>query len=273
MLRQVQGKEMSYNNEVDARAALLLVTDLPGPACAVIKHTNPCGVATADSLDQAFKAAWACDPMAAFGGVVGLNRVLDEATARAVLEAGFIEVLVAPDATAEAVRILSAKKNLRLLLGEGRGVGGIEVRSLGDSFLVQYRDQMADESGWKVATSRIPEPEEWEDLRLAWVVAAHTKSNAIVIATGNAAVGIGAGDQSRVGAAERAVSKAGARAQGAVAASDAFFPFRDGLDVLAEAGVTAVIEPGGSMRDEEVLAAAEERGLALVLTGRRHFLH
>jgi phosphoribosylaminoimidazolecarboxamide formyltransferase/IMP cyclohydrolase len=264
---------MSYNNTADAVAASALVSDLSGPACAIIKHTNPCGVATAATIEQAFRAAWDCDPVSAFGGVVALNRDLDAGTARAVAAAGFVEVLVAPGASDEALRELEGKKGLRILVDDDRAPFPLDVRTAGDGFLVQSPDLVDAGGDWKVATAASPEAGQWDDLRLAWVVAAHTKSNAVVIATGGRAVGIGAGDQSRVGAAARAVLKAGDRARGAVAASDAFFPFRDGLDVLADAGVTAVVEPGGSLRDDEVLAAAEERGVALVLTGRRHFRH
>jgi phosphoribosylaminoimidazolecarboxamide formyltransferase/IMP cyclohydrolase len=270
---QVQGKEMSFNNELDAHAAAALVADIPEPACAVIKHTNACGVATAHSITDAFAAAWDCDPVSAFGSVIALNRPIDEEAARALLSAGFIEVAVAPGVTDAAKILMAEKANLRLLIGSGVTASGLDTRSVGDGYLVQSADMVGDDSDWKVVTSRTPTSEEWRDLKLAWVVAAHTKSNAVVIVSSGRAIGIGAGDQSRVGAAERAVMKAGARAAGGVAASDAFFPFRDGLDLLADAGVMAVVEPGGSVRDEEVLGAAEERGLALVFTGRRHFRH
>jgi phosphoribosylaminoimidazolecarboxamide formyltransferase/IMP cyclohydrolase len=204
---------------------------------------------------------------------VSLNRPLDGPTAEAIGEV-FVEVVIAPEVTQAAVDTLAGKKNLRVLVAPAPHPGGIDLRRLDGGFVAQTRDGITEgPDDWRVMTSRPPTPDEWSDLELAWVVAAHTKSNAVVIARDGAAVGVGAGDQSRVGAAERAVARAGERAVGAVAASDAFFPFRDGLDLLAGAGVKAVIEPGGSIRDEEVIVAAEQAGIALVFTGRRHFRH
>ncbi len=268
---QVQGKEMSYNNFLDADAAWRLVNRFDQPAAVIVKHTNPCGVAAGDTIADAFSKAWACDPTSAFGSVIALNRVVDEPCAHAMLEAGFIEVVVAPGAADDA--LFSDRKNLRLLLAAPPARTGLDMRMLDRGFLVQSADTAGIGVGWITKSERHPTPEELRQLRFAWNVVAATKSNAIVVATNRMAVGIGAGDQSRLGAVERAVTRAMGRSAGAVAASDAFFPFRDALDRLAEAGVTAVAEPGGSMRDDEVVAAADEHGMALVFTGRRHFRH
>jgi len=270
---QLQGKEMSFNNYVDTEAAWRLAWEFEDPVAVVVKHTNPSGVAVADSLVEAFGAAWECDPLSAFGSVVSLNRPLDLVTAEAIAEV-FVEVVIAPEVTPAAIDALAGKKNMRVLQALAPHPGGIDLRRLDGGFVAQTRDSVGDGSNdWHVMTSRRPTEAEWSDLELAWVVAAHTKSNAVVIAREGAAVGVGAGDQSRVGAAERAVFRAGARAVGAAAASDAFFPFRDGVDTLAKAGVKAIVEPGGSKRDEEVIVAAEQHGIALVFTGRRHFRH
>lgn len=268
--RQLQGKEMSFNNYVDADAAWRQVHELDEPACVVVKHTNPCGVAIAPTLEEAFLRAWACDPVSAFGSVVAVNRPLDEATAQAMTEAGFIEVVVAPDVLDPAG--LATRKSLRVLVAPPPLRPGYDMRRVDGGFVAQAWDEVVLD-GWQVVSSRRPTESEWADLRLAWKVAAHTKSNAIVVVADGQAVGIGAGDQSRVGASERAIRQAGERARDASAASDAFFPFADGLETLADAGVTAVVEPGGSVRDEEVIAAADARGVALVFTGRRHFRH
>jgi phosphoribosylaminoimidazolecarboxamide formyltransferase/IMP cyclohydrolase len=274
--RQLQGKAMSFNNYNDTEAAWRLVTDLPEPAVAVIKHANPAGAATAGSLAEAFRAAWDCDPLSAFGGIVACNRPLDAATAT-MLSEYFVEVVIAPALDDEAADILAARTNLRVLVAPPPQRGGLEVRPLEGGALVQTRDVpdglVTTPEAWTVVSRRAPTDAERENLRFAWIVAAHTKSNAIVVARDAAAIGVGAGDQSRVGAAQRALARAGERAAGAVAASDAFFPFRDGVDALAAAGVTAIIEPGGSRRDEEVIAAADEADLALVFTHRRHFRH
>ncbi|MEX1281467.1 MAG: bifunctional phosphoribosylaminoimidazolecarboxamide formyltransferase/IMP cyclohydrolase [Acidimicrobiia bacterium] len=269
--RQLQGKAMSFNNHLDAEAAWRLVHDFDEPAAAIIKHANPCGLAVADSIAHAFSAAWDCDPLSAFGGIVALNRPLDAGTAGRIAEAGFVEVVVAPEVA--DVGALAAKRNLRVLEAPAPDPDDPDLRRVDGGFVVQTRDRVETDGDWQVVSARQPTEAEWADLRFAWVVCAHTKSNAIVIAKDRAAVGVGAGDQSRVGASERAVARAGERAVGGVAASDAFFPFRDGIDALAEVGVTAVIEPGGSVRDEEVIAAADEAGIALVFTGRRHFRH
>ncbi len=270
--RQLQGKELSFNNLADAEATWALAGAFAEPAAVIVKHTNPCGVAVRDDLPAAFAAAWDCDPLSAFGGVVAVNRPLDAETARAIADV-FVEVVIAPELTPEAAAVLAAKKALRVLEAPPVGHGDRDVRRLEHGALLQERDRLGSFDAWEVRSARPPTGPERRDLEFAWTVAAHTKSNAVVIARDRAAVGVGAGDQSRVGAAERAVRRAGESARGAVAASDAFFPFRDGLDVLADAGVAAVAEPGGSRRDDEVIAAADERGVALVFTGRRHFRH
>lgn len=270
---QSQGQEMSFNNYVDTEAAWRLVWEFETPAAVVVKHTNASGMAAADSLVEAFEAAWECDPLSAFGSVVALNRPLDAPTAEAMAEL-FIEVVIAPEITPAASAALAAKKNLRVLQAPAPHPGGVDLRRLDGGFVAQARDGIVEGRGdWQVMTSRVPTADEWSDLELAWIVAAHTKSNAVVIVRDGAAIGVGAGDQSRVGAAERAVLRAGRRVVGAVAASDAFFPFRDGIDMLTEAGVTAIVEPGGSKRDEEVIVAAEQAGITLVFTRRRHFKH
>jgi len=269
---QLQGREMSFNNYADADAAWRLVNDLTGTSVAILKHMNACGAASASSLEAAFTRAWACDPVSAFGGVIAFNAELDRATAEAVVEY-FVEVILAPSITDEAKEVFARKKNLRVVIAPPPSNHDRDVRSIDDGFLVQARDQVGGSTeGWEIKT-REPTQDERRDLEMAWIVAAHTKSNAIVLVKDGAAVGVGAGDQSRVGAVERALARAGDRAAGAVCASDAFFPFRDGPDLLADAGVTAVVEPGGSMRDEEVVASAEQYDVALVFTGERHFKH
>jgi phosphoribosylaminoimidazolecarboxamide formyltransferase/IMP cyclohydrolase len=287
--KQVQGKELSYNNLNDTDAAYELVAELDpavAPAVAIIKHANPCGVATGGSLADAYRKALLCDPVSAFGGIIALNGVLDAEAATAISEI-FTEVIIAPDASEEARAILARKKNLRLLLAGGLPdpkAPGMTLRTVAGGFLLQTRDNGA-ESDWtfKTVTKRQPSEQELADLKFAFRVCKHVKSNTIVFARDGATTGIGAGQMSRVDAARIAAWKGeeAARAaglpqrltEGSVAASDAFFPFADGLLALAEAGATAVIQPGGSMRDEEVIAAADERGLAMVLTGMRHFRH
>ena len=268
---QHQGKEMSFNNYADTEAAWRLAADLGEGAVVVVKHTNAAGAARGGSISDAFELAWAGDPLAAFGGVIAINGKLDEKTAQALADR-FVEVVVARSVGDDALGVMAAKKNVRLLTAPLPSAEDVDYRRIEGGFLVQDRDRV-DMEGWKTVSQREPTPEELEALRFAWVVAAHTKSNAIVLARGEQAVGVGAGDQSRVGAAERAVVKAGERADGAVAASDAFFPFRDGIDTLSAAGVTAIVEPGGSLNDDEVVAAADELGLALLFTNRRHFRH
>jgi len=287
--RQQQGKSLSYNNLNDTDAAYELVAEFDpaeAAAVAIIKHANPCGVAVAASPLEAWRLALRCDPVSAFGGIVALNRPLDAETAAEIARL-FTEVIIAPDADAEARRILAAKKNLRLLLADGLpdpAAPGLAVKSLAGGFLVQTRDVgRVLPADLKVVTKRQPTEAELKDLLFAFRVAKHVKSNTIVYARGGATVGIGAGQMSRIDAARIAARKAADAAeaageaapltQGSVAASDAFFPFPDGLLVTAEAGATAVIQPGGSMRDDEVIAAADEAGLAMVVTGMRHFRH
>jgi phosphoribosylaminoimidazolecarboxamide formyltransferase/IMP cyclohydrolase len=267
---QHQGKEMSFNNYADAEAAWRLASEFPG-CVAIIKHTNPCGAALGGSIVEAFERAWDCDPVSAFGGVIAINGALDEPTARSIVEK-FVEVVVCSGVADEARGVMAAKESIRLLEAPPPGRVDPDLRRLESGLLQQERDSAEGES-WEVVSVRSPSEDEARDLAFAWKVAMHTKSNAIVIARDGAAVGVGAGDQSRIGAAERAVARAGARAGGAVAASDAFFPFRDGLDTLAASGVTAVAEPGGSRNDPELIEAADEHGIALVFTGRRHFKH
>jgi phosphoribosylaminoimidazolecarboxamide formyltransferase/IMP cyclohydrolase len=267
---QHQGKEMSFNNYADAEAAWRLANTAPG-VVAIVKHTNPCGAARGKSVAETFERAWACDPMSAFGGVIAVSGVVDEATAGSISEK-FVEVLVCSDVTDEALAILGKKSAVRVLVAGPPGAGDPDLSRLEQGFLVQNRDGQETDA-WETVSGRAPTEEEKLDLGFAWAVAMNTKSNAIVIVKDQAAVGVGAGDQSRVGAAERAVIKAGERARGGAAASDAFFPFRDGLDALAEAGVTAVIEPGGSRNDQEVIDAANEHGIALVFASNRHFRH
>jgi len=268
---QLQGKEMSFNNYADTEAAWRLVTDLGAGTVAVVKHTNAAGAARGGSISDAFNRAWDGDSLAAFGGVVAINGAIDTVTAE-TMGGLFIEVVIASEIEDDAAEMLAAKQNLRVLIAPPTAGNDLDYRRIDGGFLAQRRDEVALE-GWEVVSNRTPTVEETEALQFAWIVAAHTKSNAIVIANGPQTVGVGAGDQSRVGAAERAVAKAGERARGGVAASDAFFPFRDGLDTLSAAGVTAVAEPGGSRNDQEVIAAADEHGIALVFTHRRHFRH
>lgn len=275
---QLQGKAMSFNNYADTEAAWRLACDLSEIGVAVVKHTNAAGAAVRGSLAEAFRAAWDCDPLAAFGGVIASNVAIDLATAEMISEY-FVEVVIAPSISAEAAELLSAKANLRVMAAPHPGRDDLDLRRIEHGMLAQQREPIPValgatwDEGWNVVSARKPSAEEKADMAFAWTVAAHTKSNAIVVAVQEAAVGVGAGDQSRVGAAHRALAKAGERASGGVAASDAFFPFRDGVDALAGGGITAIIEPGGSMRDEEVIAAADEHGIALVFTDRRYFKH
>ncbi|NML07244.1 bifunctional phosphoribosylaminoimidazolecarboxamide formyltransferase/IMP cyclohydrolase [Sphingomonas sp. G-3-2-10] len=286
--RQVQGKELSYNNLNDADAALELISEFrdADPSVVIVKHANPCGVATAATLEEAYAAAFACDTVSAFGGIIALNRTLDEATAKAI--AGiFTEVVVAPDADEAALAVFAAKKNLRLLLtGElpNPARGGITAKSITGGWLIQSRDNGAvAQSDLKVVTKRQPTPSELADCLFAWKVAKHVKSNAIVYAKGGSTAGVGAGQMNRLESARIAAWKAKDAAEkagwetprtiGSAVASDAFFPFADGLLAAVEAGATAVIQPGGSIRDEEVIAAADAAGLAMIFTGMRHFRH
>jgi phosphoribosylaminoimidazolecarboxamide formyltransferase/IMP cyclohydrolase len=275
---QLQGKELSYNNILDLDAAWRLVRELSPvrAAAAVIKHTNPCGAAAADSLCEAYRRARSTDPLSAFGGIVALNREVDSATAEE-LSSTFLEAVVAPGFEPAALQALAQKKNLRLMKVDDSEpppwTGFNFCRVLG-GLLVQDWDREDQASlELRAVTERAPTEEEIQGLRFAWIVAKHVKSNAIVLGRGETLLGVGAGQMSRVDSCRIAIQKAGGRVSGAVAASDAFFPFRDGIDALAEAGVEAVIQPGGSVRDEEVIAACNERGLAMVVTGKRHFRH
>ncbi len=269
--RQVQGKELSFNNLADTDAALACLAEFSGPAVVVVKHANPCGVAVAADPLAAWEGALAGDPTSAFGGVVALNRTLTRAVAERIATI-FTEVIVAPDADPDALAALAAKKNLRLLLIGAPAPPGLTLHSIDGGFLAQERDT-GQLGALRTVTRRAPTEAEASDLSFAWRCCKHVKSNAILFARGGATVGIGAGQMSRVDAALVAARKAGDRARGAVAASDAFFPFADGLAALVEAGITAVIQPGGSVRDAEVIAAADAAGMAMVTTGIRHFRH
>jgi phosphoribosylaminoimidazolecarboxamide formyltransferase/IMP cyclohydrolase len=287
--RQMQGKELSYNNINDTDAAYECVAEFDAgrtAACVIVKHANPCGVAEAGNLHDAYRKALACDSTSAFGGIVALNRKLDAEAAKAITEI-FTEVIIAPDATEEAIKIVATKKNLRLLLAGGLPdprASGLTAKTVAGGLLVQSRDNaVVDEMQLKVVSKRAPSEAELNDLRFAFRVAKHVKSNTIVYAKGLATVGIGAGQMSRVDSARIAARKAEDAAKeaklpapltkGSVVASDAFFPFADGLLVAIEAGATAVIQPGGSMRDDEVIKAADENNVAMVFTGTRHFRH
>jgi phosphoribosylaminoimidazolecarboxamide formyltransferase / IMP cyclohydrolase len=268
------GKEMSYLNVYDADAAWRLVWSLGDlPAAVVIKHANPCGAAVAGDVTTAYARAHDCDPVSAFGGIVALNRVVPRALAEALAPV-FTEVVIAPGYDDDALAVLLEKKNLRVLTAPAPEVPALDVRSVDGGLLVQTRDEVSmDRSAWQVVTDRSPNDAEWVDLELAWRLAARVTSNTIVLVKDGQAVGIGAGQQNRRDAGRIAAEKAAGRAVGGACASDAFFPFRDGLDAAAEAGATAVIQPGGSIRDAEVIAAANEQGLAMVFTGERHFKH
>jgi phosphoribosylaminoimidazolecarboxamide formyltransferase/IMP cyclohydrolase len=268
---QLQGKELSYNNLLDLDAAMRLAHAFREPAAAVIKHTNPCGVARMETYAEALRAAVEADPVSAYGGIVGANREFDDDAAR-VIESLFLEVIVAPSFSEGARAILAKKKNLRLIEAPPPQ-NDVELRSAAGGILEQSVDRIGPRENWRVVTERQPSEDELRGLEFAWIVCAHVKSNAIVITSEAQSIGIGAGQMSRVDAAKLAVTKATRPTAGAYAASDAFFPFRDGLDILAGAGVRAVIQPGGSVRDAEVIAAANERGVAMVLTGERHFRH
>jgi phosphoribosylaminoimidazolecarboxamide formyltransferase/IMP cyclohydrolase len=269
--QQLQGKELSFNNLIDIEAAWAIANAFTRPACAVIKHTNPCGVGAAEDLAGALRLAIDADNVSAFGGIIGANRPFDAGCAEVVGKM-FLEVVVAPSFTEEAKEALAKKKNLRLIETAGLGQP-LDVRTAAGGLLVQTRDVIADASTWTTVTKKVPDTATMMALEFAWIVCAHVKSNAIVLTKEAQSVGIGAGQMSRVDAARLAVTKAMQPTAGCVAASDAFFPFRDGLDILADAGVTAVVQPGGSVRDEEVIAAADERGIAMVFTGERHFRH
>ncbi len=277
-----QGKELSFTNLLDLDAAARIALEFAEPTAVVIKHTNPCGVATGLTSADAYLRAREADPLSAFGGIVGLNRAIDVETARA-LTSTFIEAVIAPGlAPDEGVRaVLATRPHLRVVTASFEGLDhDRDVRAILGGWLVQDRDRVAEAvAPWpmgdmpRVVTARAPTPVEWVALRFAWRVCAHVKSNTVIFTTANATLAVGAGQMSRVDAVRTAVMKAGDTLRGSVAASDAFFPFRDGLDVVAAAGTTAIVQPGGSVRDNEVIAAADEHGLAMVFTGRRHFRH
>ncbi len=275
---QLQGKELSYNNIADADAAWECVRQFEAPACVIVKHANPCGVAVGTGCGDAYELAYATDPTSAFGGIIAFNRKLDAATARTILDRQFVEVLIAPDYDDDALAYATRKANVRVLrIPHGEGRNNIDVKRVGSGLLMQTADiRDVDAGELKVVTRLAPDEAQLRDLLFAWRVAKFVKSNAIVYARDNRTIGVGAGQMSRVYSARIAGIKA-ADAQlsvpGSVMASDAFFPFRDGIDAAAEAGIAAVIQPGGSMRDAEVIAAADAHGIAMVFTGVRHFRH
>jgi phosphoribosylaminoimidazolecarboxamide formyltransferase / IMP cyclohydrolase len=267
------GKELSYLNLYDTEAAWRLVHRFDDPACVIVKHANPCGVAAAEHVGEAYVLANACDPVSAFGGIVAVNRTVSPAMADALAPV-FTEVVVAPGYEPAALTTLTARKNVRVLTARQPGALPLDVRPIDGGLLVQQPDPVrVDRAAWRVVTAATPTSEQWDDLEFAWVVCAAVSSNAIVLAKQRQAFGIGAGQQNRLDSAQLAAARARDRASGGVCASDAFFPFRDGLDAVVAAGVTAVIQPGGSVRDDEVIAAADEHGIAMVFTGERHFRH
>ena len=277
---QLQGKALSFNNIADTDAALECVKQFDAPACAIVKHANPCGVAVADNLLTAYERAFATDPTSAFGGIIAFNQPLDATTAAAIIERQFVEVIIAPEVTEDAIPVLAKKANVRILqcgMWNTAATPGLDYKRVNGGLLVQDRDTaMIGAGDIKVVSKRAPTDQEIRDLLFAWKVAKYVKSNAIVYCKAETTIGIGAGQMSRVYSAKIAGIKAadeGLTVAGSVMASDAFFPFRDGIDAAAEVGVTAVIQPGGSIRDEEVIAAADEHGLAMVFTGIRHFRH
>ena len=272
---KLQGKELSFNNLIDFDAAWSLVSEFKETACAIIKHTNPCGVATAEDAREAFEKAKATDPVSAFGGIVAFNRTVTADAARAIAET-FFEVIVAPDYEPAALEALASKKNLRIMrIKESAGASvPYDIRMISGGLLVQDRDRgTLDDAQVRVVSNRQPTDEEMRALGFAWIIAKHVKSNAIVYARDGQLVGVGAGQMSRVDSVKLGAMKAQLSLEGTVLASDAFFPFRDGVDEAARAGITAVIQPGGSVRDEEVITAANEHNLAMVFTGMRHFKH
>jgi phosphoribosylaminoimidazolecarboxamide formyltransferase/IMP cyclohydrolase len=279
--QQLSGKELSYNNLLDLDSAMVIARSLAEPACVVIKHNNPCGAAVGGELAAATRAAFDGDPVSAFGSVLGFNRVVDAATAEVLAEPGrFVEAVVAPDFDPAALEVLTTKPkwkaNVRLMKAGPLQTppDSLQVRQIEGGLLVQQADVAVDpESEWKVVTAVQPRADQRDDLRFAWAIVRHVKSNAIVLAQGGALVGVGAGQMSRVDSTEIAVKKAGDRAKGSVLASDAFFPFADSVAQAAAAGITAIIQPGGSKRDDEVIAACNEHRIAMIFTGRRHFKH
>ena len=276
---QLQGKALSYNNIADSDAAFECVKQFDAPACVIVKHANPCGVAVAGTILEAYEKAFKTDPTSAFGGIIAFNEPLDAATAKAIIDRQFVEVIVAPEIDADAADVLKEKKNVRVLRTGSwdAATPGFDFKKVSGGLLVQTSDMgriTADDL--KVVTEKAPTPEQIEDMLFAWTVVKYVKSNAIIFCKDNMTIGVGAGQMSRVYSTKIAAIKAadeGLEVSGSVMASDAFFPFRDGIDAAAETGISAIIQPGGSMRDEEVIAAANEHGLAMVFTGMRHFRH
>lgn len=278
--QQIQGKALSFNNIADTDAALECVKEFEQPACVIVKHANPCGVALGDSILEAYERAFKTDPTSAFGGIIAFNKSLDEQTAKAIIDKQFVEVIIAPSVDDAAAEVVSAKQNVRVLAcgeWESQQTDGYELKRVNGGLLVQDRDTgMVASSDLKVVTERQPTEDELRDLMFTWKVAKYVKSNAIVYCKDSMTIGVGAGQMSRVYSAKIAGIKAAdenLEVKGSVMASDAFFPFRDGIDAAAQAGITAVIQPGGSMRDNEVIDAANEHGIAMVFTGMRHFRH
>ncbi len=276
---QLQGKALSYNNIADSDAALECVKQFTAPACVIVKHANPCGVAVAGGILEAYEKAFKTDPTSAFGGIIAFNRPLDATTAKSIIDRQFVEVIVAPEIDDDAIEILREKKNVRVLrTGEWtESAGGFDVKKVSGGLLVQGSDMgRITAADLKVVTDKAPTPEQVEDMLFAWTVVKYVKSNAIIFCKDNMTIGVGAGQMSRVYSTRIAAIKAAdeeLEVKGSVMASDAFFPFRDGIDAAAETGIAAIIQPGGSMRDDEVIQAANERGLAMVFTGMRHFRH
>jgi phosphoribosylaminoimidazolecarboxamide formyltransferase/IMP cyclohydrolase len=277
--QQLQGKELSYNNIVDAEAAWNLIREFESPACCIIKHTNPCGTAIGTSLREAYIKAYEADPVSAFGSIIALNQMVDGATVNELANVHklFVEAIIAPGYESDALSILSSKKNLRVLKVEpgepGKGWPQFEIKRVSGGVLLQDMDKVLLGPESRIVTKRRPSDKEHQDLHFAWRVAKHVKSNAIVLAEGGRTVGVGAGQMSRVDSVKLSIEKARPTAKGAVLGSDAFFPFRDGIDEAAKAGIAAIIQPGGSVRDDEVIQAADEHGISMIFTGLRHFKH
>jgi len=279
MATQLQGKALSYNNIADSDAALECVKQFDAPACVIVKHANPCGVAVAGSLLEAYEKAFQTDPTSAFGGIIAFNEILDIATAKSIIERQFVEVIVAPEIDDDAAAALTEKKNVRVLRTGAweSSAGGFDFKKVSGGLLVQGSDMGSITAGdLRVVTDQSPTQEQIDDMLFAWKVVKYVKSNAIIFCKDNMTIGVGAGQMSRVYSTKIAAIKAsdeGLEIAGSVMASDAFFPFRDGIDTAAETGIAAIIQPGGSMRDDEVIRAANEHGLAMVFTGMRHFRH
>jgi len=273
--RQLHGKELSFNNIVDVEAAYSIVAEFDKPAATIIKHTNPCGTGVGQDLSEAYAKAYQADPVSAFGGIIALNREVDVVTAVQISKI-FVEAVIAPAFSNEAFEMLSKKQNIRLLVADKLSVGTkqVDIKTVSGGMLIQERDMSTElRADMKVVSKRQPTEAEWDQLMLAWKVVKHVKSNAIVVAADDQTIGVGAGQMNRVGSADIALCQAGEKSRGAVMSSDAFLPFRDTVDVAAKAGITAIIQPGGSMRDEESIQAADEHGIAMVFTNVRHFKH